>query len=72
LYPLSQFDLPIEQKVLDFKTTDEKPAKVSDEQKNPFDEAIADMDMKTKKSGLNAHDAVDFTVCRFPRAHITY
>jgi translation initiation factor eIF-2B subunit alpha len=58
LYPLSQFDLPIEQKVLDFKTDDHLHK--DSEQMNPFDEAIADMDMKTK---LSAHDAVDFTVC---------
>jgi translation initiation factor eIF-2B subunit alpha len=57
LYPLSQFDLPIEQKVLDFKTDDH--LNKDSEQTNPFDEAIADMDTKTK---LSAHDAVDFTV----------
>lgn len=67
LYPLSQFDLPIEQKVLDFKVTDEPAVKVSDEQKNPFDEAIADMDMKAKQAGLSAQDAVDFTVCNLLR-----
>ncbi|KAH7395199.1 hypothetical protein DE146DRAFT_99727 [Phaeosphaeria sp. MPI-PUGE-AT-0046c] len=68
LYPLSQFDLPIEQKVLDFKVTDDHPAKVAtkdaskdSEQKNPFDEAIADMDIKSKNPGLTADDAVDFT-----------
>jgi translation initiation factor eIF-2B subunit alpha len=76
LYPLSQFDLPIEQKVLDFKVTDDhdhdhssKEAIKDDskdaEKKNPFDEAIADMDIKTKGAGLNAHDAVDFTVCLY-------
>lgn len=61
LYPLSQFDLPVEQKMLDFKVTSEHQGKVAEEQKNPFDEAIADMDIKTRAS-LNAHDAVDFTV----------
>ncbi|KAH8728646.1 hypothetical protein GQ44DRAFT_823936 [Phaeosphaeriaceae sp. PMI808] len=60
LYPLSQFDLPIEQKVLDFKVTDDQLTKEV-EQKNPFDEAIADMDTKTKIIKLNASDAVDFT-----------
>jgi translation initiation factor eIF-2B subunit alpha len=66
LYPLSQFDLPIEQKVLDFKVVDDQSGKQvtkDTEQKNPFDEAIADMDMKTKGSSLSAYDAVDFTVC---------
>jgi translation initiation factor eIF-2B subunit alpha len=64
LYPLSQFDLPIEQKVLDFKTDEQasKDAVKDAEQKNPFDEAIADMDMKSKEWGSRPHDAVDFTV----------
>ncbi|KAH7398193.1 hypothetical protein BKA66DRAFT_565816 [Pyrenochaeta sp. MPI-SDFR-AT-0127] len=68
LYPLSQFDLPIEQKVLDFKVADEPKSKedklTEREQKNVFDEAIADMTSKqgsTKGSGFNAHDSVDFT-----------
>jgi translation initiation factor eIF-2B subunit alpha len=74
LYPLSQFDLPIEQKVLDFRVTDEPeeiqpPAKTitkDEEQKNPFDEAIADMHTKQAliKPELNVHDSVDFTVRR--------
>jgi translation initiation factor eIF-2B subunit alpha len=69
LYPLSQFDLPIDQKVLDFKVTDENSTKEAAkddnkdvEKNNPFDEAIADMDTTTKRSALSAHDAVDFTV----------
>lgn len=70
LYPLSQFDLPIEQKVLDFKVSEEAKTKDGEqvrqeEQKNVFDEAIADMTAKqtsTRPKGLNAHDAVDFTV----------
>ncbi|KAF2129430.1 nagb/rpia/CoA transferase-like protein [Dothidotthia symphoricarpi CBS 119687] len=63
LYPLSQFDLPIEQKVLDFKVTDDAKAKTkSGEQKDAVDEGIADMNTKPKKClGLEAHDAVDFT-----------
>jgi translation initiation factor eIF-2B subunit alpha len=72
LYPLSQFDLPIEQKVLDFKVTGEhsgKEAAKGDnkdvEKNNPFDEAIADMDTTTKRAALSAHDAVDFTVCMY-------
>lgn len=63
LYPLSQFDLPIDQKVLDFKTDEkekEKP-KTTEADKNVFDEAIADMTSSTG-TGLSALDAVDFTV----------
>ncbi|KAF2703613.1 nagb/rpia/CoA transferase-like protein [Pleomassaria siparia CBS 279.74] len=59
LYPLSQFDLPIEQTVIDFKvsTTDKS---VSAE---PNDEGIADMNAEEvrKFSGNSAQDAVDFT-----------
>ncbi|KAI4682399.1 uncharacterized protein J4E88_005289 [Alternaria novae-zelandiae] len=67
LYPLSQFDLPIEQKVLDFKVAEEhKPEhkpKSDEEQRNVFDEAIADMTAKQRSTvvPLDAHDAVDFT-----------
>jgi translation initiation factor eIF-2B subunit alpha len=68
LYPLSQFDLPIEQKVLDFKVTNDHKLKDSD--KNPFDEAIADM-TPGKGAGLSAHDAVDFTVSSMSMIHQT-
>lgn len=64
LYPLSQFDLPIEQKVLDFKVTDDNKA-THGQTKPTEDEGIADMNAKeiqSKCSGLNADDAVDFTV----------
>lgn len=65
LYPLSQFDLPIDQNVLDFKVSEEhNPVKSKEEeQKNVFDEAIADITAKisSKRSGVNAVDAVDFT-----------
>jgi translation initiation factor eIF-2B subunit alpha len=62
LYPLSQFDLPIEQKVLDFKVTDDpKTSKTGG--KDAVDESIADMTLKHTSTGLNAQDAVDFTVC---------
>jgi translation initiation factor eIF-2B subunit alpha len=60
LYPLSQFDLPIDQKVLDFKVS--APDKtVSD---GPNDEGIADMNAGEvrKCSGSNVQDSVDFTV----------
>jgi translation initiation factor eIF-2B subunit alpha len=64
LYPLSQFDLPIEQKVLDFKTANEHKEgakKKDEEQRNVFDEAIADMTAKSTVAPLDAHNAVDFT-----------
>ncbi|CBX93701.1 hypothetical protein IAQ61_003588 [Plenodomus lingam] len=69
LYPLSQFDLPIKQNILDFKTANDTRSKEDgpqkeDEQKNPFDEAIADMTAKKSSydgEGLEAHDGVDFT-----------
>jgi translation initiation factor eIF-2B subunit alpha len=72
LYPLSQFDLPIEQKVLDFRVAEEPKEdhradrkNNDEEQRNVFDEAIADMAAKqgpTSVTPLDAHDAVDFTV----------
>ena len=69
LYPLSQFDLPIEQRVLDFHVTNEvkmKDTGSSDiEHRNVFEDAIADMNSKnslTEDSELSASDAVDFTV----------
>lgn len=67
LYPLSQFDLPIEQKVLDFKVAEEPQGEQKakgEEQRNVFDEAIADMTTTqgSKVAPLDAHDAVDFTV----------
>lgn len=60
LYPLSQFDLPIEQKVLDF-TVSVVDKGVSGE---PNDEGIADMNAEEvrKSSGNSAQDSVDFTV----------
>jgi translation initiation factor eIF-2B subunit alpha len=59
--------LPIEQKVLDFKVAEEpkeeQKAKSDEEQRNVFDEAIADMATKgSTVAPLDAHDAVDFTV----------
>jgi translation initiation factor eIF-2B subunit alpha len=62
LYPLSQFDLPIEQKVLDFKVTEE-PKTSKSGAKDPVDEGIADMTLKHTSTGLKEiQDAVDFTV----------
>lgn len=62
LYPLSQFDLPIEQKVLDFKVTDESKTSKSGA-KDPVDEGIADMTLRHTSTGLKEiQDAVDFTV----------
>lgn len=73
LYPLGQFDLPIKQNILDFSVahhdadadTDTDP---TNNNKNVFDEAIADMAAHNTASavglepGLEAHDGVDFTV----------
>jgi translation initiation factor eIF-2B subunit alpha len=60
LYPLSQFDLPIEQKVLDFKI--DESGKEKDGNGN-VDEGVADMNSPGSKcSGTNPDDAVDFTV----------
>ncbi|KAF2121137.1 translation initiation factor eIF-2B subunit alpha [Lophiotrema nucula] len=62
LYPLSQFDLPIDQKVLDFKVTDDD--KSASEQKISEDEGVADLgstDVRSKCSGSHSEDAVDFT-----------
>ncbi|KAF2736148.1 translation initiation factor-like protein eIF-2B subunit alpha [Polyplosphaeria fusca] len=53
LYPLGQFDLPIEQNVLDFK--------VGDEGRVTSDEGIFDMNFASKCSGMTLEDAVDFT-----------
>ena len=66
LYPLSQFDLPIEQKVLDFKVTDD-PKTTKSGAKDAVDEGIADITLKHTSTGLDAQDAVDFTVCSSPR-----
>jgi translation initiation factor eIF-2B subunit alpha len=71
LYPLSQFDLPIEQKVLDFKVSTSN--KVAND--GPHDEGIADMNAEEvrKCSGSSAQDAVDFTVSsRFIHAASLY
>ncbi|KAF2268791.1 translation initiation factor eIF-2B subunit alpha [Lojkania enalia] len=62
LYPLSQFDLPIDQKILDFTVSDDD--KVSGEQKTSEDEGVADLnpeEARSKCSGKNVDDAVDFT-----------
>ncbi|KAH6614062.1 hypothetical protein C7974DRAFT_70156 [Boeremia exigua] len=64
LYPLSQFDLPIEQKVLDFKVTDEPKTSKSDgksDGKPAVDKGVADLSLKHTATGLRAQDAVDFT-----------
>jgi translation initiation factor eIF-2B subunit alpha len=61
LYPLSQFDLPIEQKVLDFKVTDDLKAKKGEPKKTEHD-GITDANEKQVSTGLDANDAVDFTV----------
>ena len=67
LYPLGQYDLPIEQKVIDFKTTD---TKTLTEEELKFMDRTPKVDEKTEyftetaRSPLprGANDAVDFTV----------
>jgi translation initiation factor eIF-2B subunit alpha len=61
LYPLSQFDLPIEQSVLDFRVSDDDE-ETTDSDKSNVDEGVADMNIRSKCSGSNPDDAVDFTV----------
>jgi translation initiation factor eIF-2B subunit alpha len=68
LYPLSQFDLPIEQKVLDFKVADDEK-KSKGGIKAVEDEGVADMipkESEAKCSGNRPEDAVDFTVSPNP------
>ncbi|KAF2871423.1 translation initiation factor-like protein eIF-2B subunit alpha [Massariosphaeria phaeospora] len=63
LYPLSQFDLPIEQKVLDFKVTDDA-AETRGESVPAEGEGVdylSSKKIKSKCSGSNVDDAVDFT-----------
>ena len=67
LYPLGQYDLPIEQKVIDFKTTDTK--KLTEEEmkfmdRTPKVEEKTEYFSETIRSPLpkGANDAVDFTV----------
>ncbi len=69
LYPLNQFDLPIEQEVLDFKVTDDSKKKevqnTDEENRNIFEDAMAHMNSTkslAKSGGHGANDAVDFTV----------
>ncbi|ORY16775.1 hypothetical protein BCR34DRAFT_475965 [Clohesyomyces aquaticus] len=62
LYPLSQFDLPIDQKMLDFKVAEDKNFESKD--KAPEDGTTADLcfeNVPSKCSGQSADDAVDFT-----------
>jgi translation initiation factor eIF-2B subunit alpha len=59
LYPLSQFDLPIEQKILEFTTADD--VKATDKKTKAIeDEGVADLE--NKRPLLTSDDAVDFTV----------
>ncbi|KAF2655612.1 nagb/rpia/CoA transferase-like protein [Lophiostoma macrostomum CBS 122681] len=58
LFPLNQFDLPIEQKILDFKVDDD--AKHATLDKSAVEPPSGNG--QPKCSGVNAGDAVDFTV----------
>jgi translation initiation factor eIF-2B subunit alpha len=63
LFPLSQFDLPIKQNVLDFKVSDDQ------------DEGIADVNAgndRMKCSGTSLDDAVDYTVSVYLSALYCY
>lgn len=65
LYPLGQMDLGIDQKVVEFKTADERP-KSAASSRSQADEGIADMggivaDGSSKNAEYNVADAVDFT-----------
>jgi len=55
LYPLNQFDLPIEQHVLDFKTEHDTTDASGQKGDSPT--------VRSKCSGSSPGDAVDFTVC---------
>ncbi|KAH7130433.1 hypothetical protein B0J11DRAFT_577966 [Dendryphion nanum] len=58
LYPLSQFDLPIKQNVLDFKVADDEKKSTAE------DEAVVDVPSReagSKCSGNSPENAVDFT-----------
>ncbi|CAI6342286.1 unnamed protein product [Periconia digitata] len=60
LYPLNQFDLPIDQKILDFSISDD--VKAVDGAKVAEDEGVADLgSSEPKHSAHTAANAVDFT-----------
>lgn len=62
LYPLNQFDLPIDQKILDFSIADDSKASAQNEVKVAEDEGVADLSSgQPKHSALTAANAVDFT-----------
>jgi len=61
LYPLGQYDLPIEQKVIEFKTTDDETIVSTEERVDYFGEKTP-MDLLVPNSAV---DAVDYTVSSF-------
>ena len=80
LYPLSQYDLPIDQRVLDFRTADDgesngerarptqTPHAAGDESKQSYFESAA---TKKASTAALARSAVDFTVSSAPRPTFT-
>jgi translation initiation factor eIF-2B subunit alpha len=61
LYPLGQYDLPIEQKVIEFKTADEEMVMKTEERADYFGEKTP-VDLLVPDSAV---DAVDYTVGPF-------
>lgn len=61
LYPLGQYDLPIEQKVIEFKTTDDETIVSTEERVDYFGEKTP-MDLLVPNCAV---DAVDYTVSDF-------
>lgn len=59
LYPLGQYDLPIEQKVIEFKTTDEEASLARTEERVDYFGEKTPADLLVPNSAV---DAVDFTV----------
>jgi translation initiation factor eIF-2B subunit alpha len=62
LFPLGQYDLPIEQNVIEFKLEDDKAVKRSDQKLADIDEAVVMEGEEQKTLSNGSDDAVDFTV----------
>jgi translation initiation factor eIF-2B subunit alpha len=63
LYPLGQYDLPIEQKVIEFKTTDEEEKLVTrTEERTDYFAEKTPVELLVPNSAI---DAVDYTVSLF-------
>lgn len=65
LYPLNQFDLPIKQNILDFRSSEDAD---QEESKTNGENGVADKDAARKCSGMDIDDAVDFTVSSLPKS----